>query len=188
MTLEEFESAQETEGSVYELIDGVLIVSPVPKPAHDFWVQLLADHLKRHRRAHHSQFNHVTTESEVVVPIRPGPTRPQPDVAAFRSFPSPPPAEWDDVCPVLVVEVISARRERKDTIRNRQLYWTVGGILEYWILDSQEDSLRPTLIVLSREPGATDWLERRFPFGRTYRSKSFPGLAVNLKRLAEEQD
>lgn len=183
MTLEEFQAAKEAEGFVYELIDGVLIVSPVPKPAHDHWVQLLESHLEQYGRRCPALINYVSTHCEVVVPIRPGPTRPQPDIAAFRAFPKPPPPEWDSVCPVLVVEIISPRRERKDTTRNRQLYWSVGGILEYWIIDAQDDPPRPLLIILTRHPGATGWEERRLPYGQTYRSTMFPRLTVNLKRL-----
>jgi Uma2 family endonuclease len=43
--------------------------------------------------------------------------------------------------PDLVLEVVSARSERKDTVVLRELYWQAG-IAEYWLVDARGDQLR----------------------------------------------
>jgi len=182
MTLEEFERAREEPGYVFELIDGVLIVSPSPKPSHDWWVNFVGDELKAYAARFPRQINYVTERCEVVIPARPGPTRPQPDVAAYRDFPDPPPDDWDDACPLIVVEVISERREQKDVTRNRHLYWMAGGIAEYWIIDPRQDVRRPTLMALVRRSGTPRWQERLIPFGKSHRGPTLPRFSLNLRR------
>ena len=182
VTLQEFERAREEPGYIYELIDGVLTVSPTPKPWHEWWVKIVQQALEDYARRNPREINFVATTCEVVIPARPGPTRPQPDVAAYRDFPDPPPDDWDDVCPLIVVEVISERREQKDVTRNRHLYWMAGGIAEYWIIDPRQDVRRPTLMALVRRSGTPRWQERVIPFGKSHRSPTLPRFLLNLRR------
>lgn len=184
MTMQLWQRCREEPGYVYEIIDGALVVSPSPLPPHDYWVQIILDHLRRYSAAHPAGLNWITERCDVVVPGRSGETRPQPDIAAFRDYPTPPPARWDDVCPHLVVEVISARRSEKDTKRNRHLYWLAEGIAEYWIVDPREDDQRPTLITCVRRRGSAEWAESVTPFGKTFKSPTLRGLSVILGRRA----
>ncbi len=182
ITLEESHRAKETPGYVYEIIDGVLIVSPSPKPSHASWVCCIRDHLVEYAWRNPQHANQIIENSEVVISSRPGTTRPQPDIAVFRDFPDPPPDDWEDVCPIVVVEVISQRREKKDTTRNKYLYWSAGGIMEYWIIDPREDMLKPTLIALVRRAGAPEWEKHVVPFGKSFKSVVLPRFTLNLKR------
>jgi len=182
ITLEEFHRAKETQGFVYEIIDGVLIVSPNPKPIHDYWVQIVRAALAQYAQEHPERLNHLTENCEVVIPARPGITRPQPDIAAYRDFPDPPPDDWSEVCPVVVAEVISDRREKKDVTRNRQLYWAAGGVMEYWIIDPREDERKPLMIALVRRAGAPSWEEHVVPFGKSHKSTILPRFTLNLRR------
>lgn len=186
LTQEQYDDAEYESGYVYEIVDGFLIVSPHPIPWHDVWVQVLQRALGDYSRRFPSRVNYVSTHSDVVIGGRPGPTRPQPDVAAYRAFPSPPPARWDDVCPLVVCEVISERRAHKDSNRNRHLYWLAGGIAEYWIVDPREDWVRPALIVLCRVPGEPNWQEAVIRFGQTFRSTALPRFSLNLKRSSRK--
>lgn len=190
MTLEEYQACDDRPGYISEIIDGVVHVSPSAKPNHDIWQNLVYDHLRDFARKCPQAINYVTGDNDVVIPIRPGPTRPRPDVTAYRGFSrsnvlidSP---DWADFCPVLVVEIISPRRRRKDTVRNRQLYWSAGGIAEYWIIDLRRDAGRPTLIALSRSLGQPDWTEVTIAFGESYQSRTMPDLTINLKTLLEQ--
>lgn len=183
MTLEDFQRTTEVPGFICELIDGVLNVSPAPLPAHQYWVRMVRQNLEGFAERYPARINFVTEDCEVIVPGRPGPTRPRPDVAAFSGFPKRAPKKWDDVCPVIVVEVISERRARKDTVRNRRFYWIAGGILEYWVLDTSIDEDAPDLLAHVRRPGATEWEVIVTRFGDTYRSPTIPGLRINLKRM-----
>ena len=182
MTLEEFRCSKEEPGYVYEIMDGVLVVSPNPLPPHDYWVNIARQQLEEYAQKHPRVINWVSEGSEVVIPGRPGSTRPQPDIAVYKDYPEPFPASWDEVCPIVVVEVISNRRELKDTVRNRHLYWMAGGIIEYWIVDPREDNRRPGLTALIKKPGAVEWEEKAVPFGKSYRSTALPKFSLNLRR------
>lgn len=182
MSLEQCLRLRETPGYVYELIDGALVVSPSPKPRHDYWVEFVRAALQDYATKHPQRAYKLSERCDVVVPDRPGETRPQPDLAAYRDYPDPPPEDWKDVAPIVVVEVISARREKKDTIRNRHLYWSAKAIREYWIIDPSSDALAPTLIALKRQRDAQDWVEQVVPFGKSFKSTALPRFTLNLKR------
>lgn len=175
-------------GYVSEIFDGVIHVSPSPIPTHGFWENRLYECLADFAAQHSGIFNYVNRDNDVVIKARPGVTRPRPDVTAYRDFPSldelTKKDDWSFFCPVLVVEIVSRRRRKKDIERNRGLYWAAGGISEYWIVDPSKDPRRPTLTVLVREAGRTSWTEHRFAFGGTYRSTTLGGLKINLRELA----
>ncbi len=183
----EYLRCQDAPGYVTEIIDGVVQVSPSPRPTHQTWMFDVAVHLRELARRRPEVINYVTIDSDVVVSDRPGPTRPRPDVSAYRGFPDfKEMAEHDDwaaYSPVLVVEIISKRRARKDTARNRALYWQVPSVLEYWVIDPRKNIAGPRLIVHAREAGEPDWVEYDLAFGETWESKNLPGLRVNLKEL-----
>lgn len=186
MTLAEYRAARGLPGYKYELIDAALVVSPHPIPNHEYWVQFVHRLIRRHFVRHGIAGGFIGTGSEVEISGRVVPTRSIPDLAVYDAFPYPPPASWDDVVPVLVVEVISNRRAAKDTVRNRHLYWQVRGLREYWIINPENAPLAPALIALRRHRGARTWDERVVPFGRSYRSGALPGLSINLKQKTKE--
>ncbi len=172
---------------IAEICDGVVHVSPVPVPTHNSWQTLILQLWLDLARREPAVINYVTYDNEIVITGRPGATRPRPDVSAYRIFP---PLEhltkhddWSLYCPIVVVEVISKRRRRKDVERNRALYWAAGGIAG-WIIDPSKDPRRPTMIVLTREAGQPTWIERRLAFGETCRSAALGGLEVNQRTLA----
>lgn len=184
LALPEWERARETPGYVYELIEGIIEVSPIPTPLHDHWVELLRIELERYRAGHPGVIGKISERCEVAVPSERGPTRPQPDLAVYCGFPKPPPIRWDNVCPTIVIEVISDRRVAKDVSRNRELYFRTEGIAEYWIIDPREEPMAPSLIVLRREPGADSWLEHAVAFGDSFSTSSLPGLTLDLSAMS----
>lgn len=187
LTQEEYRKARfrDDVGVVYEIIDGFLIVSPPPKPSHSYWVTVLLRELQKYAESHPSRRLSVCYDAEVVIPNRSGPTRPIPDLSVYQGVDLRTADDWDDICPFLVVEVISGRRAKKETVRNRHLYWTVPGIEEYWIIDPREDRLQPKLEALRRPLAATDWRQTTVPFGTTYKTKALPGFSLNLRKFAD---
>lgn len=183
ITLEDFQRARGEDGYIYEIIDGVLIVSPNPAPGHGYWVSYIRRALESFVDKHPMTANWVSDDCEVQIQFRPGATRPQPDITVYRDFPRPYPRHWDDVCPILVVEVISDRRGYKDCVRNRQLYWTAGGIVEYWIVDPREDAMKPSVTQLIKKPGAKEWDETVIPFGKALKSFALGKFSINLKQI-----
>jgi Uma2 family endonuclease len=181
MTLDEFLKGDYQEGYQYELIDGRLYVSPeanLPENLLQDWVR---DKLKEYARSNPAVINHVTGPARVFVPGRPGVTNPEPDVAAYRKFPRHRPIRdlrWQDVSPVLVVEVLSADDPDKDLVRNAELYFLVPSIKEYWVLDGREDADRPRLKVHRRH--GKGWRVEDHGPGEVYATKLLPGFELTI--------
>ena len=180
MTLEEFLAAEAREGYKYELVDGRLYVSPeanLPENRVEVW---LFRKLDRYSSEHLEIVNYVTTKARVFVPGRPGITNPEPDLALYRDFPLHLPfaaARWQDVFPLLVVEVLAGDDSDKDLVRNVELYLQVPAIKEYWIIDIREDPERPTLIVHRRQ--GNRWRVITVGFGGTYKTpRLLPGFEL----------
>ena len=140
MTLEEFMAARSVEGYHYELIDGKLYVSPLPNLPENRVEDWVFDQLKLYVRDQSDVINFVTNKARVFVPRRRRLTNPEPDVAAYRNFPLHLPfrsVRWQDVSPILVVEVLSLDDPDKDLVRNVELYLQVPSIKEYWLFDTR---------------------------------------------------
>lgn len=176
ISLEDFQIAREVPGYVYEIIDGVVNVSPRAKPLHDGWVFWGFELLYTYSKSHPRIINYISQGSEVVIPGRRGPTRTAPDVAAYRNYPSSRPKDWKRVSPLIVLEVVSPRHAMKDIVRNRNLYWLVTSIAEYWIIDPREDHDEPVFYALVRRPRAKTWTEHVIHWGGMYESRALPGL------------
>jgi Uma2 family endonuclease len=124
------------DGQKYEVIHGELLVSPVPRPAHEELVvalgQRLAAYCDREHlgRVYWGNPAFVTADSEVI-----------PDIVVRRSL-VPPPERWDDApMPLLVVEVLSESTRRADLVRKRAFY-VESGVPEYWIVDGDARVVR----------------------------------------------
>src|SRR5687768_15664390 len=81
-------------------------------------------------RSHPSVINYVTAKARVFVSGRRRTTCPEPDIAAYRDFPLAdlPQVRWEDVSPMLVVEVLGGEDDQKDLVRNVALYLQVPTI------------------------------------------------------------
>jgi Uma2 family endonuclease len=180
MTLEEFMAADNVEGYQYELIDGKLYVSPqaeLPQGRVELWI---LTRLMRYSWERPEVINAVYPKARVFVPGRRRVTNPEPDVTAYRDFPLDRPLDevrWQDVSPILVVEVVSENDPDKDLVRNVRLYRRVPSIREYWILDTlQEGPNRPHLIVHRR--WGRRWRVLNVEAGETYTTRLLPGFEL----------
>jgi Uma2 family endonuclease len=179
MALEAFMAADSVEGYRYELIDGKLYVSPQPNPPGalcDVWINRKLDH---YAEEHPEVINWVCPKARVFVPGREDVTNPEPDAAAYHDFPFEMDfrdIRWEDVSPVLVVEVVSEDDPDKDLVRNVELYHQVPSIKEYWVLDPRDDANRPTLIAHIRH--GKRWRVKRVEFGETYTTRLLPGFEL----------
>jgi Uma2 family endonuclease len=153
LSLEEFSTSAWEEGYQYELIDGRLYVTPAadaPQGLTEHWIY---HKLHRYAQAHPDVINFVYNKARVFVPDRPGVTNPEPDVAAYQDFPLTVPhsqVNWQNVSPVLVVEVLSLDDPNKDLVRNVELYLQVPSIREYWVIDTRGNADQPTMQVYRR--------------------------------------
>jgi Uma2 family endonuclease len=187
LSLEEFESADAQEGYRYEIIYGRLEVSPVPDLPHERLLGWLRDALKAYTQQHPEVINEVFGPARVFVPeVEEGVTAPEPDMACYHDFPTDLPEEdvnWDDVSPLVVVEVISPETADKDLTRNVPLYLQVPTIREYWIVDPRQSYKRPSMLVYRRR--GQRWQNSiRVAAGGTYTTRLLPGFTLVLNRQA----
>ncbi|HWG41910.1 MAG TPA: Uma2 family endonuclease [Gemmataceae bacterium] len=181
MTLEEFMAASSVEGYHYELIDGELYVSPeanLPEFRVENWMYFK---LGLYAQEHPRVINFVANKARVFVPGRRRVTTSEPDLAAYRNFPLHRPIDsvrWQDVSPILVVEVLSLDDPDKDLVRNVGLYLQVPSIKEYWLFDTREGAEQLRLQVRRRYRG--QWSLRQFAPGDTYTTKLLSGFTLVL--------
>jgi Uma2 family endonuclease len=182
LTLEEFMRSDSQEGFQYELINGMLYVSPLPELPHDEVRCRLRRLLNRYAEQYPEAIQCVHGPARVFVPERAATTAPEPDVAAYREYPIHLPLarrRWQDVSPVLVVEVLWGNTADKDLERNRALYLEVPSIREYWIVDPRADADRPSLTVLLRR--GRNWQRPiEVAAGGRYTTRLLPGFTLDL--------
>jgi Uma2 family endonuclease len=181
MTLDEFFSMADQEGYRYELIEGVVEVTPAPDPPHDRVVVYLFDLLLRYRDSHPGHANYVTTSARLVQ-REPEEASPQPDLCVYRDYPlHEARPNWEAIQPIIVAEVLSPSTPAKDFERNRRLYLGFAGIREYWIIDPLVDPKRPTMLALRR--AGDEWKEVPVGSGGTYTTDLLPELTVDLSKI-----
>jgi Uma2 family endonuclease len=181
MTLEDFLASDAEEGYQYELIDGELYVSPQANQPENRVEEWIGGKLFLYAQRHPEVINYVSAKARVFVPGRRGTTNPEPDRAAYHRYPLALPfreVRWQDVSPVLVVEVVSADDPEKDLVRNVELYLAVPSIKEYWVLDAREDAEHPSLRVHRRH--GKKWRLIDVASGDTYTTRLLPNFALLL--------
>jgi Uma2 family endonuclease len=179
MTFDEFMKGNYEEGYQYELIDGELYVLPLPNAPHNLVENWIGVKLQRYSLEHPEVINYVTNKARVIVPDRPRATAPEPDQAAYHGFPLDRPwkkIRWQEVSPILVVEVVSKDDPYKDLVRNVKLYLQVPTIQEYWLLDPRKNPERPIFRVHRRQ--GRKWRIVQPAFGEVYTTKLLPGFAL----------
>ena len=153
----------------------------MPDLPHDSIEVWLYDQLVFYRHKHPEITNYVTAGGRVFVPGHQRATCPEPDIAAYESFPYHVPRRernWRTLSPILVIEVISPDTASKDLQRNVRLYLEVPSIREYWIVDQREDSDYPSLIVYRRR--GTKWQKPIHVGPVTYTTKLLPDFELKL--------
>ncbi|MBA4066118.1 MAG: hypothetical protein C0501_20850 [Isosphaera sp.] len=179
LTLDDFDGAEFEPGHRYEIIDGMVYVSPLANFPENFLETWLYDVLRDYSRAHPEVINYVSTKTRVFVPRRRKATVPEPDIAAYADFPRERPAReirWQDINPVLVCEVLVEGDARKDLTRNPDLYLATPSVKEYWVLDGRDNADEPTLVQHRRY--GKRWVVRSFPYGSTFTTRLLPGFTL----------
>jgi Uma2 family endonuclease len=182
MSYDEFIHSAAQEGYRYELIEGKVVVSPIPNMPHEELLDWLVGKLDAYIHARPDIVNHLKAPARIFVPDAEEVTAPEPDIAVYRDFPLHLPLRerrWEDVSPVLVVEILSEDTAEKDTERNVGLYLRVHSVREYWILDPLADPDRPSLTV-HRRRGQRWQRPIMVPAGGSYTTPLLPGFTLLL--------
>jgi Uma2 family endonuclease len=119
------------DGQRHELVDGELLMSPTPRPAHQVAVMTLTGIMASYVAVHHLG---ILCSVAADLDLRSGQVV-QPDLFVASVDPSHPPANWEEWgVPILVVEVLSPATARFDRLTKRRLYQR-SGVQTYWIVD-----------------------------------------------------
>jgi len=178
LSYEDFLAGDYEEGFKYELIDGRLYVSPSANYPHDWVQQHVSKALTLYQDLRPSIVQRLSARSRVFVPGRRKTTCPEPDFAVYTTCPSGRDVRWEDISPVIVVEVVSADDGGKDYVRNVDLYQRVPSIREYWLFDRCTEVYGPTLRVYHRASGRQKWKIADFGPEDVYSTKLLPGFKL----------
>ena len=156
------------DGNRYELVDGVLLVTPAPVPLHQIVAARLLAALEA--RVRHWPDIHVGSPGEIRV--QPG-TLMEPDILVFRSRSLR--AKWESIQEHwLAVEVWSPSSVIYDREVKRDAYLQIG-VREVWLVDAER-----TTVLVSRPGGPRDQLYRT-----TLPWQPFPGAEIESLDLAD---
>ncbi len=188
MSLDEFEQAQGEEGYRYELIEGVLEVSPTPNPPEKLISVAVRDVLRDARSSSGKPvFAKVVWETRVFVSVaQRRATVSEPDIAAYQTFPPKRIESWREVMPALVIEIVAPGGVERDYVRNREIYQRAPEILEYWIIDPTEDWSRPTMTVHHRADGSQPFERLDIVPGGVYEPVRWADVRIDLHKIAAE--
>ena len=179
LTPDEFEAAEFERGPRYELIHGVLIVTPAPLEAERDSNEELGHWLRTYRESHASGGALDLTLPEH--DLRTATNIRRCDRAIWAGLGRRPrtrgPMARRDV-PAIVVEFPSARpADQRRDYQEKVLEYRDLGVREYWIIDR----FRRTLTVYYWK--GRRWVSRRLPESATYRTPLLPGFELPLQRL-----
>ncbi len=175
MTAEEFFRLPD-DGRRYELVEGVVLMSPSPTPRHQAVAREILFQIEAHLREHPVGQVFGGTDVRIGKGVHGGDLVYRPDVVFFRTerLPRTP----DDRLagpPDLVVEVVSPDSRRYDRETKRQDYERLG-VREYWLVDPLRDQLAFFRLEHGRFVEAAP-VEGRFA------STAVPGFTLDVDRL-----
>ncbi|GMU24416.1 MAG: hypothetical protein AMXMBFR13_44900 [Phycisphaerae bacterium] len=176
LTVDEYLQADLPEGHRYELVEGIVTMSPTPGPGHDHTVNRLYQALYDFGKAHPGRFAHITSNATVPVPGKTNVR--EPDLALYEEWSGSAVGwqGWKTLVPIWVAEVVSPDYVSRDYRDKRHDYWSTG-IREYWIVDPQEERVT----ILTR--GDDDWSETVVTGREDAHSKVLAGFVVPVTRL-----
>ncbi|NOT01292.1 MAG: Uma2 family endonuclease [Phycisphaerales bacterium] len=162
------------DGYRYELIDGVVVVSPSPTPQHQRVVMEIALQLGTYLRDHPVGAVLAETDAHLGAGRR-GDLVYRPEIVFIRAERLPEIKHRITGAPDLVVEVVSPDSRRYDTETKRTDYERFG-VGEYWIVDPE----RQTMTFFRMIDGQFVAVE---PSGDSFASRVVPGFVLDLPRV-----
>lgn len=178
MSPEEFDAIEDYDECYrYELIRGVVIVSPIAGESQDDPNEELGRFLRNFRDAHPQGHQLDKTLAERYLFLPDG-SRRRPDRVIWCGLGRLPKPKRD--VPAIVVEFVSRRRRdwRRDYLDKRSEY-QAHGVREYWVIDRYRRQM--TVFYL-------DGSERTVAESETYESTLLPGFQLPLARLLSISD
>jgi Uma2 family endonuclease len=178
MTLREFDRAEFVEGYRYELINGVLVVSPIPSLQERTPNEYLGHVLLSYRENHpQGTCLDLTAPEQTVLTLT---NRRRADRVIWLGLGRRP--RRRDVPSIIAEFVSKAKRDRlRDYVEKRDEYMAVG-VGEYWVIDR----FQRTLTVFSLVGGKIK--TRTIREKQTYKTPLLPGFELPLAKLLAVAD
>ncbi len=180
MTLDQFHAAEWTEGWLYELARGVVVVTRVANLPHGLRVLRVVRLFVLYDVAHPGLIRYQASGSDARIWLPGMQSDRHPDQAVYLMRPPDAERPWAHWIPSIAVEIVSKGSRRRDLIEKRTEYLRAG-VLEYWILDPKQR----VLIALVRAGDV--WEEIVVPDGGTFRSTVLPGLEARTTELLGDE-
>jgi Uma2 family endonuclease len=180
MTPHEFDAVEDyDEDHRYELIHGVLVVSPIPSPQETGPNELLGNHLFVYQRYHAQGSNLDLTLPQQYVKVRGSRRLADRLIWAGLGYVPDPREELASIA----AEFLSAgrRNRRRDYVDERQQY-REAGLKEYWIIVRFQ---RTMTVLLFQDKRTT---VKTITEDETYESPLLPGFQVPLADLLQAAD
>ena len=175
LTTEEFDRARFVEGWRYELINEVLVVSPIPSrnerdPNEELghWLRTTRNPIRRVRRS-------TLTLAEETIETKKNRRRADRVIwAGLGHLPGP------NETPTIIIELVSKGKinQERDYVAKRAEYREIG-VKEYWIIDRFSKTMTVCLFAADRDQ------ELVFAANQTYATTLLPGYELPLRRLLE---
>jgi Uma2 family endonuclease len=180
MTPEEFDAIVEyDEEYCYELIHGVLVVTPIPLEMESSPNETLGGVLYVYQKSHPLESSLDRTLQERY--IHTGPSRRKADRVIWAGLGRMPDPKVDP--PTIAVEFVSAgkRNWTRDYVTKRAEYLAIG-VVEYWIIDR----FRRIMTIHRNSPDGP--VEMVVAEGEIYRTGLLPGFELPLSELLDAAD
>ena len=182
MTPEEFDDRPEwhwDDRFRYELIRGILVVTPIAGPAERSPNDELGHLIRLHRDSHPQ--GSVIDETLPEQPLPVGDERRRCDRAIWTGLGRLPDLEKD--IPSIVIEFVSAsRRDRLRDYEEKLREYTALGVKEYWIIDRFR---RIMMVHQNRPAGVATFVVAE---AESYQTDALPGFVLPLARLLARAD
>lgn len=184
MSLEEFDKADYALGHRYELLNGILIVTPPPleeeRGSNEYLGFMLICYREQHTKG--SALDETLPEHNIAI----GPHNRRCDRAIWAGLGRLPrtrgPIEDRDV-PAIVIEFASSRpADMRRDYEEKPIEYREAGVQEYWIIDR----FRRTLTVHLQQ--AQKWTKQTVTEAETYQTKLLPGFELPLAKLLAISD
>lgn len=159
------------DGFRYEVIDGVVIMAPRPKPRHQLVLRRLSRQLERF--LDHHPIGEFLPQVDVCLGDDLVCT---PDLAFFRSERFPTVPERIDTVPDLVVEILSPSTEARD-LNTKMIDYERFGVAEYWVIDPIRKAVR---VFVRGNAGA---FEEQTIENERFLSRAVPGFVLDVADL-----
>lgn len=179
MTPQEFDRAEFLEGYRYELINGVLVVSPIPSPQERDGNEELGYWLRLYRNAHPQggSLNLTLPEHTIRTPRN----RRRADRVTWAGLDHPP--KWKTETPTVIAEFVSSgkRHQKRDYEEKRDEYLAMN-VQEYWVVDR----FQRMMTVFTMAGGKIK--SRIVREKQTYTTPLLPGFELPLAKLLAVAD